>query len=187
MNEARKYIERLCSENNNGRDGGDQQRFNSQAHGGSDRGRDGGHSNPSSDSRTIEIDHSNVGLIIGRSGAKIRELEEKFKVVLRIGKLMKFCMRIFGRIIVIDDIADKNSNENGRATVCIRGDARDIEQVTSEINELTKERQGSGGFERQREAPKQMDTAPSDFVIIDWQAAAKESVSRYLSESGSFN
>lgn len=79
MNEARKYIERLCSENNNGRDGGDQQRSNSQAHGGS---------NPSSDSRTIEVDHSNVGLIIGRSGAKIRELEEKFKVVLRIGKLL---------------------------------------------------------------------------------------------------
>lgn len=89
MNEARKYIERLCSENNNGRDGGDQQRFNSQAHGGSDRNRDGGQSNSSSDSRTIEIDHSNVGLVIGRSGAKIRELEEKFKVVLRIGETMK--------------------------------------------------------------------------------------------------
>lgn len=62
--------------------------------------------------------------------------------------------------------------------MCIRGDARDIEQVTTEINELTKDRQGSGGFERQREPPKPMETAPSEFVAIDWQAAAKESVSR---------
>lgn len=61
----------------------------------------------------------------------------------------------------------------------IRGDARDIEQVTTEINEMTKDRQGSGGFERQREAPEPMETAsaPSDFVVIDWQAAARESVS----------
>lgn len=60
----------------------------------------------------------------------------------------------------------------------IRGDARDIEQVTTEINELTKDRQGSGGFERPREVPKPMETAPTEFVVIDWQAAARESVSR---------
>lgn len=78
-----------------------------------------------------------------------------------------------------DAIADRNSNANGRATVSIRGDTRDIDQVTSEIEELTKERQGSGGFDRPRDEPKPMETAaaPTDFELIDWQAAARESVS----------
>lgn len=88
MNDARKYIEGFLSEgNNNGGGfggGGDRQRFG-QAHG-SDRNLDGGQSNESSNSRTIEIDSSNVGLIIGRGGAKIKELEEKFKVNLKIGR-----------------------------------------------------------------------------------------------------
>lgn len=86
MNDARKYIERLVTDNNynGGGGGGDRQRFRSQAHG-SERNRDGGQSNASSNSRTIEIDQANVGLIIGRGGSKIRELEEKFKVVLKIG------------------------------------------------------------------------------------------------------
>lgn len=87
MNDARKYIERLVGENSNGfgGNGGDRQRSQWQAHG-SDQNRDGGQSNSSSNSRVIEIDHSNVGLIIGRGGSKIRELEEKFKVVLKIGE-----------------------------------------------------------------------------------------------------
>lgn len=59
----------------------------------------------------------------------------------------------------------------------IRGDERDIEQVASEISELTKDRQGSGGYDRPREPPKPMETAPTEFVCIDWQAAARESVS----------
>lgn len=88
MDDARKYIECLLSENSNGRSdgGGDRQRFQSQAHG-SERNYDGGQSNSSSNSRVIEVDHSNVGLIIGRGGSKIRELEERFKVVLKIGEL----------------------------------------------------------------------------------------------------
>lgn len=89
MDDARKYIEGLVTDNNyNGNGGssggGDRQRFQSQAHG-SERNRDGGQSNASSNSRTIEIDQANVGLIIGRGGSKIRELEERFKVVLKIG------------------------------------------------------------------------------------------------------
>lgn len=61
----------------------------------------------------------------------------------------------------------------------IRGDAQGIEQVASEIEELTNNRQGSGGYDRPREPPKPMETtpAPTDFVCIDWQAAARESVS----------
>lgn len=86
MNDARKYIECLLSDNSGGGGGGgDRSRFQSQAHG-SDRNRDEGQSNSSSNSRTIEIDQSNVGLIIGRGGSKIKELEEKFRVNLKIGK-----------------------------------------------------------------------------------------------------
>lgn len=93
MDDARKYIECLLSENSNGRNdgGGDRQRFQSQAHG-SERNYDGGQTNSSSNSRVIEIDHSNVGLIIGRGGSKIRELEERFKVVLKIGELREMCV-----------------------------------------------------------------------------------------------
>lgn len=58
----------------------------------------------------------------------------------------------------------------------IRGEPHDIEQVTTEINSLTNDRHGSGGYEAPKEAPKPMDTAPTDFVCIDWQAAARESV-----------
>lgn len=88
MSDARKHIERLVSEVSNGGyggGGGDRQRFQS------DRNRDSGQSNGQSDSRVIEIDHSNVGLIIGRGGSKIKELEEKFRVVLRIGKSANYC------------------------------------------------------------------------------------------------
>lgn len=97
MSDARKYIERLVSEVSNGGyggsgsygdgggSGGDRQRFQS------DRNRDSGQSNGQSDSRIIEIDQSNVGLIIGRGGSKIKELEEKFRVVLKIGKSANYC------------------------------------------------------------------------------------------------
>lgn len=100
MNDARKYIECLVSENSNGGGGGsDRQRF-SQAHG-SDRNHDGGQLNSTSNSRVIEIDQANVGLIIGRGGVKIRELEEKFKVVLRIGKSSSSEEVISSEIIII--------------------------------------------------------------------------------------
>lgn len=40
----------------------------------------------SEDAITFEVDHSNVGMVIGRGGSKIREIEEKFQVKLSIGK-----------------------------------------------------------------------------------------------------
>lgn len=39
-----------------------------------------------SEFRSIQIDQSQVGAIIGRGGAKIRELEDKHQVSLKIGK-----------------------------------------------------------------------------------------------------
>lgn len=82
-------------------------------------------------------------------------------------------------LLTIDAIIDRNANSNGRATVSIRGEPHDIEQVTTEINSLTNDRHGSGGYEAPRQAATPMETAPSDFVCIDWQAAARESVCHY--------
>lgn len=38
------------------------------------------------DAISFEIDSGSVGMVIGRGGAKIREIEEKFQVNLNIGK-----------------------------------------------------------------------------------------------------
>lgn len=40
----------------------------------------------SGDAITFEVIHSNVGMVIGRGGSKIREIEERFQVKLSIGK-----------------------------------------------------------------------------------------------------
>lgn len=80
MAETRRYIEDLLSRGNN---------RNGASGGGNANGRSQSQTRGSpSNSKVIEIDPSMVGLIIGRGGSKIRELEEKFKVNLKIGQLI---------------------------------------------------------------------------------------------------
>lgn len=44
----------------------------------------------SNDAISFEIDQSNVGMVIGKGGSKIREIEGRFAVQLQIGKFVSF-------------------------------------------------------------------------------------------------
>jgi len=111
--------------------------------------------NTNDESTVIEINPNKVGMIIGRGGGKIRELQEKFNVHLRV---------------------DRNENENGQATVNIRGEKPNIDKAVSEINNILSERpsleeiieRGNAEAERKEE-----------YAPIDWQAAARQSVNNF--------
>lgn len=102
----------------------------------------------------IEIYQDKVGMVIGRGGSKIRELQETHGVRINI---------------------DRNTNQNGMSSVSITGDHEKVQDAIREIKDLC----GDGGPpppQREQETqPEPMDAEP--FVQIDWQAAARESVS----------
>lgn len=150
INDAKEEILNLAS--SSGRFGG----------GGGGNGGGGSRNHDSRDSRdygsqssdhkeTMEIYPDKVGSVIGRRGITINELQEKFKVRVNI---------------------DKNANYNGKSTVSVSGSRNDVTSAIENIKELVGE-------------PKTSDTAqsnpePMEFEMIDWQAAARESVSKLM-------
>lgn len=133
---------------------------------------------------TIEIYPDKVGSVIGRRGATINDIQDKFKVKVNI---------------------DKNSNSNGKATVSVSGNRSDVSKAIDNIKELvgdtrsyesqsnnyqqqnssgsynqqnsygSRQQQNSYGNQQNNHAPE-----PMEYEQIDWQAAARESVSFYL-------
>lgn len=104
----------------------------------------------------LEIYPDKVGTVIGRRGATINELQEKFKVRVNI---------------------DKNTNYNGKSTVSVSGSQSDVTRAIENIKELV-------GETKTNEAP-QNNSEPMEFEMIDWQAAARESVSNSFPPSSS--
>jgi len=103
--------------------GGDRPRQNYGGGGGGQRqsyggggGGNGGYNNFADGSTSnIEIDSNKVGMVIGRGGAKIREIQESFNVHVKI---------------------DREAGQNGYTGVTIRGDDTDIESAKTYIQEL---------------------------------------------------
>lgn len=90
--------------------GGDRPRQNYGGGGG------GGYNNyADGSSSNIEIDSNKVGMVIGRGGAKIREIQESFNVHVKI---------------------DREAGQNGYTGVTIRGDDTAIESAKTYIQEL---------------------------------------------------
>jgi len=79
-------------------------------------GGGGGYNNyADGSSSNIEIDSNKVGMVIGRGGAKIREIQESFNVHVKI---------------------DREAGQNGYTGVTIRGDDTAIESAKTYIQEL---------------------------------------------------
>jgi len=103
--------------------GGDRPRQNYGGGGGGQRqsyggggGGNGGYNNFADGSTSnIEIDSNKVGMVIGRGGAKIREIQESFNVHVKI---------------------DREAGQNGYTGVTIRGDDTAIESAKTYIQEL---------------------------------------------------
>lgn len=79
-------------------------------------GGGGGYNNyADGSSSNIEIDSNKVGMVIGRGGAKIREIQESFNVHVKI---------------------DREAGQNGYTGVTIRGDDTAIESAKTYIQDL---------------------------------------------------
>jgi len=79
-------------------------------------GGGGGYNNyADGSSSNIEIDSNKVGMVIGRGGSKIREIQESFNVHVKI---------------------DREAGQNGYTGVTIRGDDTAIESAKTYIQEL---------------------------------------------------
>lgn len=135
------------------------------------------------ESKSIQIDSSAVGLVIGRGGARIREIENNHSVKLNIGK---YNISIWRQRLSVEcqSLTDRQSDQNGQTTIAVNGSSHDaIDRAIAEINDVTKERNQSRNYSSSeskpafQEAPRQ-EPAPveDDFEPIDWQAAARESV-----------
>lgn len=113
---------------------------------------------------TYEIYPDKVGLVIGRAGATIRDIQDKFKVRVNI---------------------DKNENHNGKAVVTVSGSQNDVTKAIDKIKELVGESNAYGsqqnGFGSQSQ-PQQnkSELERMEYEPIDWQAAARESVSHFI-------
>jgi len=95
------------------RAGGYQPRQN---YGGGGGGGGGGYNSyPDGSTSNIEIDSNKVGMVIGRGGAKIREIQDSFNVHVKI---------------------DREAGSNGYTGVTIRGDDTAIESAKSYIQDL---------------------------------------------------
>lgn len=102
----------------------------------------------------LEIYPDKVGAVIGRQGATINELQSNFKVRVNI---------------------DKTTNYNGRATVTVSGDRDNVKAAIDSIKELVGEPQMNDAPPQNRNEPE-----PMEYEAIDWQAAARESVSKNM-------
>lgn len=108
--------------------------------------RDRGRGN--NDGARIEINPDKVGTIIGRGGCVIRELQENHGVRINV---------------------DKNPNYNGMVAVSVSGD--NVQEAISKIKELVGDQPQR--VEQSVALPEPME---EEFVQIDWQGAARESV-----------
>jgi len=99
--------------------GGDRPRQNyggqRQNYGGGGGGGGGYNNYADGSTSNIEIDSNKVGMVIGRGGAKIREIQESFNVHVKI---------------------DREAGQNGYTGVTIRGDDTAIESAKTYIQEL---------------------------------------------------
>ncbi|KAJ6638338.1 hypothetical protein Bhyg_11073 [Pseudolycoriella hygida] len=98
-----------------GRGGGGYGGAPRQNYGGGGGGRGGFNNFSDGPSSNIEIDSNKVGIVIGRGGAKIREIQDNFKVHVKI---------------------DREAGQNGYTGVTIRGDDTAIENAKTYIQEL---------------------------------------------------
>lgn len=73
--------------------------------------------------------------------------------------------------------ADRNQNQSGMSTITISGSSSDdVDRAIDEIMNLTKDRLPRRDFNEPKAADSPASGKPDDFVAIDWQAAAQESV-----------
>lgn len=143
-NDAKKDILNLTSSNSNrGRDYNDNSRnYESQSN---------------SDSKeTLDIYPDKVGMVIGRGGSTIKDLQSKY----------------FVRINV-----DKNMNSYGKCSVTVSGGHDNVSKAIENIRELVGEPRQDGAYQNNHASNPEPE--PMDFQPIDWQAAARESVSRF--------
>ncbi|XP_031637744.1 probable ATP-dependent RNA helicase DDX43 [Contarinia nasturtii] len=117
---------------------------------------------------TLEIYPDKVGMVIGRRGTTINEVQDKFKVKVNI---------------------DKNTNYNGKATVTVSGGSRsDVANAIENINGLVGDSNACHGSHQQQTSwahelqpdsgaswQKQDTNSTIQMETIDWQAAARES------------
>lgn len=83
---------------------------------------------------TFTVPKSNVGLIIGRGGSKIKELKQRYSVSLKIGEYRRANMQ--RKCSNWIDIPDKEGDPNGDAAVTIRGADRDVQDAKKDIMDL---------------------------------------------------
>lgn len=105
----------------------------------------------------LEIYQDKVGMVIGRGGATIKEIQSKYNVRVNI---------------------NKDTDYNGKCGVSVSGNRADVANAIGNIRELVGE---SNPVETQRNHHTPMpEPEPMDFEPIDWQAAARESVSQFF-------
>lgn len=118
------------------------------------RNRDSSRSNDTRSSETLQIYPDKVGSVIGRGGETIRNIQETFKVRVNIDK--------YTSIVTV-------SGSQGDVT----GAIDKIKELIGEPNESHRnDSYGSQPAQQNNQAPESM-----EFEVIDWQAAARESVS----------
>lgn len=101
---------------------------------------------------TYEIYPDKVGTVIGRRGATIQELQDKFKVRINV---------------------DKNTNYNGKSSVNVSGNQTDVHEAINSIKELVGDMMNDSN---KMDQSNRNEPEPMEFEMIDWQAAARESV-----------
>lgn len=129
------------------------------------RGRDyndNSHNNesrPSADFKeSLNIYSDKVGMVIGRAGATIKDIQTKFNVRVNINKDVDY---------------------NGKCGISVSGNQADVAKAIENIRELVGEPSYNGS--QQNNATSNAEPEPMDFEPIDWQAAARESVSYSIS------
>lgn len=121
----------------------------------------------------MDIDPSKVGMVIGRGGSKINEIQEKFVVNVKVCKFIIFinyCIFVSKKHICF---AVRDGGYNGMASVSIRGGSSDDRTKTKVFIEELIGDKPSPIF---KEAPS-TNKPEEEFVQIDWQGLAKECVS----------
>lgn len=121
------------------------------------RNRDSSRSNDTRSSQTLEIYPDKIGSVIGRGGETIRGIQDTFKVRVNI---------------------DKNSS-----VVTVSGSQGDVSSAIGRIKELVgqsnESQRNDTSYGHSQSQSQQNNQAPEsmEFEVIDWQAAARESVS----------
>lgn len=120
------------------------------------RNSHGGYGSQSNEHKdTLEIYPDKVGTVIGRQGATIKELQERFKVRINV---------------------DKTTNYNGKSSVVVTGNRNDVNQAIDNIKELIGEPKMNDNHQNHQNHQNHNDQEPMEYEMIDWQAAARESV-----------